>query len=164
MKAFVADPLKLSQVWILHDKCVVEIAEEDCSQVQSLQRSRVYWMPSMQRRVNNQLVTIVWSCGHEALCMPNLWWQQVLSLSSPPSESCLFQNCQIWRLLLSETVCVHTGHFVMLLQFLLQWFLVLVSSNFAQGSLIALMGIKGSEEMVCSSVKHNTTKLLTNLQ
>jgi hypothetical protein len=34
--------MKLSQVCILHDKCVVEIAEEDCSQVQSLQRSRVY--------------------------------------------------------------------------------------------------------------------------
>jgi hypothetical protein len=92
MKAFVVDPMKLSQVCKLHDKCAVEIAEEDCSQVQSLQRSRIYWMPSMQRRVDNQLVTIVWSCGHEALCMSDLWWQQVFSLSSPPSEYCLISK------------------------------------------------------------------------
>jgi hypothetical protein len=81
-----------------------------------------------------------------------------------PQNTVSFPNCQIWRLLLPETVCVHTGHFVMHPQFLLQWFLVLVSRNFAERSHIALMGFKGSEEMVCSSVKHNTTRLLTSLQ
>jgi len=163
MKAFVADPMKLSQVCILHDKCVVEFAEEDCSQVQSLQRSRVYWMLSMQRRVDNRLVTIVWSCGHEALCMPDLWWQQVLSLSFPPAEYCLIselpnlKTCFLKLFVYIQVIVMHP-------QFLLQWFLVRVSRDFSQRSLIALMGIKGLEEMVCSSVKHNTTRLLTNLQ